>query len=63
MSQNATQNYQQIRKALLHRGTNLRRWARAHGFKEQSVYHAARGTRNGVLSYTIRRSITRYINE
>jgi gp16 family phage-associated protein len=47
---------------MLRRGTNIRRWAIAHGFPAVSVYAALKGTRHGVQSHRIRAAVGAFLN-
>ena len=50
--------YRQLRARLIARGLTLRSFARKHGFKQATVYAAARGDRAGVESYRINQKLT-----
>lgn len=45
--------YRQLRARLVARGMTLRSFAHKHGFKQATVYAAARGDRAGIESYRI----------
>lgn len=53
--------YDSIRSALIHRGTNLKRWAVSNHLPVGSVYHAARNTRRGVETTRIRNRLLRFV--
>jgi hypothetical protein len=54
-------SYEEIRSALIGRGTNLIRWARANDYPVGSVYHAARNTRRGIATTRIRNRLLAYV--
>lgn len=53
----ANQSYKRLKRKLLERGWNLRQFAIRNGYKVATVYDAARGSREGVLSVKIRREL------
>lgn len=54
--------YHDLRAALLRAGWTLRSWALAQGYAVQTVYGAAKGTRAGVKSTKIRTELERITN-
>jgi hypothetical protein len=50
-------NYQNLRAALIAKGTNLSRWARSQKLPPTTVYLAARGLRSGIKATRIRKQL------
>lgn len=57
MSQNANQNYRDLRAKLIAKGYTFRSWAKKRGHAVGSVYNAVRGTRCGIKATKIRREL------
>lgn len=49
--------YETLASRLKDRGTNFRRFAIARGYAFQTVYSAARGERDGIVTRKIRREL------
>lgn len=60
MPKKVNRNYQQLRARLIHKGTNLSRWAKSHGYPSTTVYLAARGERGGVRAVHIKKELEEY---
>lgn len=54
-------SYDDLRSALIARGTNLARWAFKNRLPIGSVYHAARNTRRGIETTRIRQRLLAYV--
>lgn len=59
---NRKPNYRRLRAELIHRGTNLRRFAQEKGYPLATVYDAARGRRAGIESIRILNEINALIS-
>lgn len=57
MSRTATTKYKAIRVGLLRRGHTVRSWALSKGYKPTTVYGAAKGLREGVVSHKIAKEL------
>ncbi len=57
VSESARSKYQTLRSRLLDRGFTLRKFALKRGYNVQTVYDAARGDRNGIISKRIRKEL------
>jgi len=55
-------DYESLRNKLLDRGYSLRSFALAFGYKVPTVYDAARGSRAGKTTRTIRRHLRKVAN-